>query len=77
MDYEVSCYENAFKIDLDYLKAVWSPIYGNCFNIFAADESFGKSSLTGASYGLSLELQVVIIKTLPVSFKVKLERQIS
>ena len=67
MDYEVSCYENAFKIDLDYLKAVWSPIYGNCFNIFAADESFGKSSLTGASYGLSLELQVVIIKTLPVS----------
>ena len=37
---------------------VWSPIYGNCFDIFAADESFGKSSLTGASYGLSLELQV-------------------
>ena len=54
---------------------MWSPIYGNCFNIFAADESFGKSSLTGASYGLSLELQVVIIKTLPVLFKVKLKRQ--
>ena len=41
-------------------QVVWSPIYGNCFDIFAADESFGKSSLTGASYGLSLELQVII-----------------
>jgi len=47
--------EDSFIMDYE---AVWSPIYGNCFNIFAADESFGKSSLTGASYGLSLELQV-------------------
>ena len=47
--------EDSFLMDYE---AVWSPIYGNCFDIFAADESFGKSSLTGASYGLSLELQV-------------------
>ena len=44
------------------IQVVWSPIYGNCFDIFAADESFGKSSLTGASYGLSLELQVILPK---------------
>ena len=37
---------------------VTNPLYGNCFNIFAADESFGKSSLTGSSYGLVLELDV-------------------
>ena len=35
-----------------------TPLYGNCFDIFAEDESFGKSSLTGASYGLVLELDV-------------------
>ena len=40
------------------LQVLMTPLYGNCFDIFAEDKSFGKSSLTGASYGLVLELDV-------------------
>ena len=31
---------------------------GNCYTVYAEDEDLGKSSMTGAAYGLSLVLNI-------------------
>ena len=57
----VNCLETMDSEDgssfMDY-DIIINPTLGNCYNIFVADESLGKSSLTGSSYGLSLVLNI-------------------
>lgn len=47
--------EESLFMDYD---VIISPNFGNCYNIYMIDDSMGKSSLTGASYGLSLVLNI-------------------
>ena len=35
-----------------------TPKFGNCFTIYAEQEMLGRSSMTGAAYGLSLVLNI-------------------
>ena len=42
---------------LDY-HVIVTPTHGNCFTLYSEDESAGKSSLTGSTYGLSLVLNI-------------------
>ena len=35
-----------------------TPKFGNCFTIYAEEEMLGRSSMTGAAYGLSLVLNI-------------------
>jgi hypothetical protein len=47
--------ENSIFMDYD---VIINPNFGNCYNLYTIDDSIGKSSLTGASYGLSLVLNI-------------------
>jgi len=39
-------------------EVVLNPVYGNCYNFYLVDPSIGQSSMSGVSYGLSLELNI-------------------
>ena len=39
-------------------ESVLSPSYGPCYSLYTASQELGRSSLTGAGYGLSLVLDI-------------------
>jgi len=39
-------------------EVVLNPVYGNCYNFYLVDPNIGQSSMSGASYGLSLDLNI-------------------
>ena len=43
---------------LMYYEHFVTPKYGNCYTLLTRNELLGKSSLTGADYGLSLVLNI-------------------